>query len=856
VKPLTGPPTTSQVPAPGPGQLLDGRYKLDSELARGGMGRVFAGVDTVLQRKVAIKLIASPSPGELALFRFRQEARALAALNHPNILSIYDVGEYGGHPYLVFELLEGSTLREKLTRGPPALAEALDFALQMASGIAAAHERGIIHRDLKPDNVFVTGDGRVKMLDFGIAKLVAGAGFDTLTNAPGGDVQPEEEDPKTPKTAEGRAVGTTGYMAPEQIGGATIDDRADLFSFGTVLYELVAGRRAFTGSSPQQISFAIMRSKPPPLGPRIPAPVQRVIERCLEKDPAHRFQSAHELIRQLETAVTSLPRDRKRGSRNLRLAIAALATALVVASVVAAIVWRRAGRNGGSPSVLVLPPQVGPGAEDAAAAVVLGSAFEQALAPMSDTIRLRRASGDADGENQRQLATWVLGGRVLRTGSVLSLVAQFETPDGRRMGEAVEAAGTAEELRQRSGQLSARIQDELIPLWRDHLRRERAHQFAHDPAAADRLEEYYDLMGPSQRLEFLDRGRRLLGAALAADEAYVPALSERALLLRLAAIRDAEVKAEYLRLARADADAAVKLSPKDPQALLAECLVVRSQMRAYPSDRELEGATMACSHAAQADSRSVQALYALSQLYDQGCWDDQLVDALKLALERARRFDRSREGSVMFYLVSVALQRNHLEEADTFSSQLLAHEASEERLGTAAPSRRAGLPPLQGAHLLRAAILRRLGRDDDAQAQLEEELSRGAAAVGGLNEAVEAASLRGLTRLAARKQRAFGPARASRLAALEWKFEATELTQAGPSGLVGWYGFIDPEAAVSLIERRRAQQSCGAAIQHATIFRDAGYPKRAAQALQSCAPNEEWAKRCVRLVSLQLPSPR
>jgi serine/threonine protein kinase len=193
---------------PEAGTILDGRYRLDEELARGGMGRVFAGLDTELGRKVAIKLIASPSPTATALARFHAEARALAKVTHPNILTVYDAGPKGspGEPYLVCELLEGLTLREKAAHCPP-LSVVLEIAAQMAAALAAVHEQGIVHRDLKPENVFMTREGWVKLIDFGIAKVLLAA-VETLSEDASSDAQP------APATAEGRIIGTVGYMAP------------------------------------------------------------------------------------------------------------------------------------------------------------------------------------------------------------------------------------------------------------------------------------------------------------------------------------------------------------------------------------------------------------------------------------------------------------------------------------------------------------------------------------------------------------------------------------------------------------------------------------------------------------------
>ena len=211
------------------GQLL-GHYRVLEKIGSGGMGEVFRARDERLGRDVALKLIrpaSSDNPDHLR--RFEQEARAAAALNHPNILAIYDVGFEGSAPYIVSELLEGKSLRQRLEEGPLPVREAADYALQIAHGLTAAHERKIVHRDLKPENLFLTTDGRVKILDFGVAKL----------QAPAADDRPIES--MTTVTKHGAMIGTVAYMSPEQLRGKPVDHRSDIFSFGAILYEMMAG---------------------------------------------------------------------------------------------------------------------------------------------------------------------------------------------------------------------------------------------------------------------------------------------------------------------------------------------------------------------------------------------------------------------------------------------------------------------------------------------------------------------------------------------------------------------------------------------------------------------------------------
>ncbi len=251
-----------------------------------------------------VKLRSKCCPPEFArdadrLRRFEQEARAVGMLNHPNILIIHDLGTHAGTPYIVSELLEGETLRERLRAGALPARKAIDYALQIAHGLAAAHERGIVHRDLKPENLFVTKDARVKILDFGLAKLASPKFSGAVdTEAPTG----------MPRTEPGVVLGTVGYMSPEQARGDEADTRADIFSFGAILYEMLAGQRAFRGASVIEVLNAILKEEPPDLietNQNVPPAIERVTRHCLEKSPAERYQSARDLAFNLESLSTA-----------------------------------------------------------------------------------------------------------------------------------------------------------------------------------------------------------------------------------------------------------------------------------------------------------------------------------------------------------------------------------------------------------------------------------------------------------------------------------------------------------------------------------------------------------------------
>ena len=276
-----------------------GRYEIRSKLGAGGMGEVYRARDSQLGRDVAVKVlptIVSTDPDRLR--RFEQEACAASALNHPNILVVHDIGAHDGTIYVVSELLEGETLRKRIGGTPLGQRRAIDYALQIANGLAAAHEKGIIHRDLKPDNIFITNDGRVKILDFGLAKLTQLDGIQSQTDIPTRRV---DTDP-------GVVMGTVGYMSPEQLKGRAVDQRSDVFSFGAILYEMLSGRRAFHGESAAETMSAILKEDPPELSDTnrsVSPALERLVNHCLEKNPEGRFHSARDVAFALEAVSGS-----------------------------------------------------------------------------------------------------------------------------------------------------------------------------------------------------------------------------------------------------------------------------------------------------------------------------------------------------------------------------------------------------------------------------------------------------------------------------------------------------------------------------------------------------------------------
>ncbi len=320
-----------------------GPYEIISLLGAGGMGEVYRARDSRLRREVAIKVL----PQALSLDadrmrRFEQEALATAALNHPNILAVFDIGTSDGSPYVVSELLEGETLRDRLRGGSMPTRKALDYAMQIAQGLAAAHEKGIIHRDLKPENLFLTKDGRLKILDFGLAKLTqvdpgSNPSMATVTHG---------------ATEAGMVMGTAGYMSPEQVRGLTLDPRSDIFSFGAILYEMLSGKRAFHGATPADTMSSILKEDPPELSEtnrNVSPALERIVQHCLEKNPESRFHSASDIAFDLEhlsglsgsaarVAAGSAGSGLQRIQPGRRLPIA-IAAAVIVAGAVYGLGW-------------------------------------------------------------------------------------------------------------------------------------------------------------------------------------------------------------------------------------------------------------------------------------------------------------------------------------------------------------------------------------------------------------------------------------------------------------------------------------------------------------------------------------
>ncbi|MCX6622925.1 MAG: serine/threonine-protein kinase, partial [Acidobacteria bacterium] len=304
------------------GQVI-AHYRILDKLGAGGMGEVWKASDSRLGRLVAVKLLPAGFCNDpLHVRRFEREARALAALNHSGIAAVYDTGEHEGLRYIVCELIEGRTLRALLGDGPLPRRRAVGIATEVAEALAAAHAAGIVHRDLKPENIMITRGGRVKILDFGLAQRISLPGEGDSTS-------------NFTLTPDGTVVGTPGYMSPEQVRGEATDHRTDIFSFGSLLYELLTGRRAFRGASAVEVMNSILKQEPPELPPAeggVPPEVERIVRRCMEKNPEQRFQSAADLAFDLESlSRTSTPAARPQPSNRAIGWLSAAVALLVVA---------------------------------------------------------------------------------------------------------------------------------------------------------------------------------------------------------------------------------------------------------------------------------------------------------------------------------------------------------------------------------------------------------------------------------------------------------------------------------------------------------------------------------------------
>jgi TolB-like protein len=444
-----------------------GPYEVVSPLGAGGMGEVYRARDARLGRDVAIKVL----PEGLArdperLHRFEQEARAAGALNHPNIVVVHDTGSHAGAPFLVLELLEGETLRERLRDGAVPAGKAVDYAAQIARGLAAAHERGIVHRDLKPDNVFITRDGHLKILDFGLAKLAAAAGEDAASSAP-------------TRTSPGAVLGTAGYMSPEQVRGEEVGPPADVFALGAMLYEMLSGRRAFQGDTGVQTLNAILVADPPPLT-GVPAPLARIVGHCLEKRPQDRFQSARDLAFDLANALPGAAAVPSRAWPPWMAPVLVLSLLVVALAVTLALSRQRARPGEGAArgrtrlnTLAVLPFQsLGGDAQASFLSLALPDEIvtalshvpELAVRPFATTRKYSGADVDPPAVGRSLGVDGIVAGHYLREGDQLRVTLELIDTEKNSVLWRDSVTAGAQDLISLQDQISARLEQGLLPV--------------------------------------------------------------------------------------------------------------------------------------------------------------------------------------------------------------------------------------------------------------------------------------------------------------------------------------------------------------------------------------------------------
>ncbi len=445
-----------------------GAYEILSLLGRGGMGEVYRAHDTRLRRDVALKVLPSIRPADPErLRRFEQEARAAAALNHPNILSVYDIGQHDGFPYIVMELVPGETLAARIRRGPVPLAEALRIGADLADALGAAHAHGIVHRDLKPGNVMCDADGRLKILDFGLAKMMTS------------DTDPTTLTPAT--TRVGQVLGTPGYMSPEQLLGRPLDHRTDIFSLGVILFELVTGQRPFAGDDVSALRHTALTARvrtPADVDPSVPRSVSALVARMMERDPAGRPDSAGALaaeLRQLRSGVastgasTEAPRAGGRAKTRESMLFLGVALAIAISLVVAAR-WPRPPATGTRPVIAVLP-LADLSADQSASYIGTGIAdsLTTNLSQLASISVVSRATLDETGARQetdvariaRELAaTLLVQGSVQRAGDRLRVNVRLVRPDGSILWSGESEAAT-EDLVGLEGRIAASLLEAL-----------------------------------------------------------------------------------------------------------------------------------------------------------------------------------------------------------------------------------------------------------------------------------------------------------------------------------------------------------------------------------------------------------
>jgi tetratricopeptide (TPR) repeat protein len=806
------------------GRVVAGRYAIRDRLGAGGMGAVYRAFDRELNEEVAFKVLRDGGAGSLD--RFRREVRLARRIAHPNVCRVFDLGEDGDLRFLTMELVEGQTLRALLGEGALQPERALGLFAQLAEGVGAAHAEGIVHRDLKPENVIVRPDGRAVVVDFGLAIRAV---TDTTTAV---------------------GAGTPRYMSPEQLLRGTVGPESDVFSLGLVGYELLTGRGPFGDGPPAAVTSAILRDAPAALDRgsmpgEVSTALVAVIDRALAKRAEDRFADAGALAKTLAAipAISTAPRpdatpDTARpvpkagraGRRKVNgLVLLMLALGLLASIVVLAL----HGSSGPSVLVLAFDDLVREGGSEGLAK----TAAEAVRAGLRTVPGLRVVEG---GE-----ATWQVRGSVQRVGGSVRIQVQFER-DHHAASDPFEVEGALATPGPMVDALRDRSIDETRRLVREDDRRTRAGSETRSDTAKARLLAYYELIGPAPRPEHVGPGMKLLDEAVAADPRDVPALVARGHLLALRAATGGG--RPDLALAGADADAAIAVAPGDRRPLALRCKLRRFTLTLdeEPEDGAVQAAFDACSAALSADPASASVRIDLAKLGQATCDDDQAI----ALLEQAIVLDRSRSGEILRQLAELSVLSGQLALADRSSERLLAFQEEEERLGPRALSQRAGVAPTRGAHMMRGSVLLRLGRTDEARAELQRDLEEVARGWG--QEATEAASIRGLGRA---QKGPLPPDLERRLKEIEAKHKAAALREpAAALQLAGAYLMTDPEAALAWLALAGSPASCGESIDRALIQHVAGDDGAARQSLSRCHAQTQWEQRCVGVLTGRIGS--
>ena len=565
-------------------------YRVLQELGRGGMGVVYRALDTQLGREVALKVLPPETSGDgETVARFQREARAASALNHPNICTIYHIGLHQGQPFIAMELLRGETLEVRLAQRPIPLEQVISLGIQIADALDAAHRRGIVHRDIKPSNIFITERGDAKILDFGLAKLSSGfaAGFEESALTLGGEL-----------TRSHRVMGTPGYMSPEQILGRELDGRSDIFSLGVVLYRMVTGEKPFKAATVQSLMDEILHRRPDSvssLNARASGALERVIERCLAKQPSARYATVRGLeedLRRVAAGTRSIMVGRRLTRRRIAAA-AGLAAALVALALFAG--WWRERPPPGAPAIAVLPFSNQTGMPDRD---FLGQGLAAGLrGELAEVGRLRviapsAAGGGAEPEDEDALASrarrggaeLLLGGEVQEIGGVVRVTAHVASPDSGLVlwSQVFERSG--DELFALQGEIARSVTRFLdIPLSRRERRRLAEDSTTSLPAYRDYVEAR-TLLDESGSTSDVEAAADLLVQATRTDPGFALAHSELAKAEWLLHSRTREP--ERLVRAREAAERALALDPGLSDAQVARALVYRAEGRV---DDSIEG---------------------------------------------------------------------------------------------------------------------------------------------------------------------------------------------------------------------------------------------------------------------------